>query len=158
MRRNVFRMKSFKFSRCKVIFLLFLLTLCALSHIIYPKRNHMFEIEFYTTENGKTPVADFLDTLPEKLRAKVSRDISLLETAGNNLPFPLSSPLGDGLFELRTIFASDIVRNFYFFCIGRKIIITNGFQKKTQKTPQSEITKARSYKTDYERRFSNEIS
>ena len=36
---------------------------------------------------------------------------------------------------------------------GQKIILTNGFTKKTQKTPPSELRKAIEYKIDYERRF-----
>lgn len=49
--------------------------------------------------------------------------------------------------------ASDISRIFYFFLIGNKIILTNGFIKKQQKTSQREIDKAIKYKNDYERRI-----
>jgi len=45
------------------------------------------------------------------------------------------------------------VRIFYFFIVNNKIILTNGFIKKTQKTPSSEIILAKKYKADYERRF-----
>ena len=44
----------------------------------------------------------------------------------------------------------------YFFFIGNKIVVTNGFVKKTQKTPQTELAKARKYKQDYERRHTHE--
>jgi phage-related protein len=59
----------------------------------------------------------------------------------------------DGLFELRVRFAADIVRVFYFFFAGNKIIVTNGFVKKTQKTPLNELNKALKYKRDYEGRL-----
>ena len=65
---------------------------------------------------------------------------------------PYSSHIRDGIFELRVQQAGDIVRVFYFFIIGKKIILTNGFLKKTKKTPPSEINKALGYKADYERR------
>ena len=60
----------------------------------------------------------------------------------------------DGIFELRTKQGSNITRIFYFFFVGKKAIITNGFVKKTQKTPKVEIELAKKYKADYERRFS----
>jgi phage-related protein len=71
---------------------------------------------------------------------------------GNALREPYSKAIGDGLFELRIKFAGDITRIFYFFIVDNKIILTNGFVKKTQKTPQNEIALAMKYKTDYEER------
>jgi len=60
-----------------------------------------------------------------------------------------SKHLEDGIFEIRTKFGSDITRVLYFFVIGRRIILTNGFVKKTQKTPASEIALAKQYRADY---------
>lgn len=48
----------------------------------------------------------------------------------------------DGLYEIRVIFAKDIFRIFCCFDKGNLIILFNGFQKKTQKTPKNEIKKA----------------
>jgi len=45
-------------------------------------------------------------------------------------------------------------RIFYFFCGDREIFLTNGFIKKTKKTPPGELEKALRYKADHERRFS----
>ena len=67
---------------------------------------------------------------------------------------PYSKMIGDGLLELRVKQGNDIVRLLYFFIIGKKIIITNGFTKKTNKTPVSEIELAKRYKQDYEWRNS----
>ena len=83
---------------------------------------------------------------------KVFRDLKLLEEKGNELRLPYSENLGDGIFELRTIQGNNIVRNLYFFIIGKKIIITHGFSKKTQKTPPEEIAKAKNYREDYKKR------
>ena len=44
----------------------------------------------------------------------------------------------------------------YFFIVGKKAILTNGFIKKTQKTPREEKELAKKYKADYERRAGNE--
>jgi phage-related protein len=56
----------------------------------------------------------------------------------------------DGLYEIRVQQGSDIFRIFCFFDQGQIIILTNGFQKKTQKTPKKEIEKAIKIKTEYE--------
>ena len=50
----------------------------------------------------------------------------------------------------------DITRVFYFFFIDQKVVLTNGFIKKTNKTPIAEKLLAQKYKDDYERRYGNE--
>ena len=75
-----------------------------------------FVIIFYKKDDGSEPAKEFLDGLDNKMRAKVS---------------------------------TDITRVLYFFVSGRKAILTHGFVKKTQKTPQSEIEKAENYRRDY---------
>ena len=112
----------------------------------------MFELEFYELPSGEKPVETFLDGLDKKMRAKAVHGLTVLEEFGNNLREPYSKPVGDGLFELRIKFASDISRIFYFFVVNNKIILTNGFIKKTMKTPNSELDLAKKYKADYERR------
>lgn len=72
---------------------------------------------------------------------------------GPALRLPYSRPLGDGIYELRTKQGSDITWVLYFFFIDKKAVLTNGFVKKTQKTPPAVIELARKYKADYERRF-----
>lgn len=112
----------------------------------------MIEIELYDTVDGKCPVQEYLDSLSTKLLAKTLRTIDLLEKNGTALRGPYSEPLGDGIFELRTKQCSDITRILYFFFVGNKAVLTNGFTKKTQKTPKTEVELAKKYKADYERR------
>ena len=112
----------------------------------------MFEVNYYRTKNGKSPVADFIDSLEPKMQAKAVATIDILSEYGNHLREPYSKPMGDGLFELRIRFSDNIARIFYFFIIDNTIILTNGFIKKTAKTPKEEIALARKYKQDYERR------
>ena len=116
----------------------------------------VFDIEFYRLENGEAPVEEFLDSLNPKMRNKAVRSLELLEEFGNTLREPNSKAMGDGLFELRIKFSSDMTRIFYFFYVNNKIVLTNGFVKKTQGTPPAEIELARKYKADYERRSSRE--
>lgn len=116
----------------------------------------MTEIIFYDTEDGKCPVKEYLDSLEPKLLAKTFRTIDLLENNGIMLRAPYSEYLGDGLFELRTKQSSDITRIIYFFFVGNKAILTNGFTKKTRKTPKMELELAHRYKKDYEKRNRHE--
>jgi len=87
------------------------------------------------------------------MRVKALGSIDILAEFGNTLREPYSKAIGNGLFELRIKFAGDITRIFYFFLVDNKIILTNGFVKKTRKTPPSEIELAMKYKADYEGRL-----
>lgn len=111
------------------------------------------EIEFYDTSDGKCPVENFLQSLEPKMQAKMLRTIDLLEANGRELRMPYSRSLKDGIFELRAKQGSNITRVLYFFFVGNKAVLTNGFTKKTQETPPSEITLAVKYRKDYERRY-----
>lgn len=108
-----------------------------------------FEVDFYKKINGECPVEEFLDSLDNKMRAKLLRMIMLLQQSGNELREPYSKSLGDGIFELRAKQSTDITRVLYFFVVGHKIILTNGFVKKTKKTPNSEINLAKEYRKDF---------
>ena len=110
------------------------------------------EIIYYETASGEKPASDYIDSLPVKARQKVFRTIGLLESLGRQLKSPFSSPLRDGILELRTQFASDQFRVLYFFVVGDKAILTNGFTKKTDQVPDDEIERAKRYRTDYESR------
>lgn len=113
----------------------------------------MNNIIFYKLSNGTIPVLEFLNSIKnKKLKAKAYRDIEILKEFGTQIREPLSKQIEQGLFELRIQQSNDIARIFYFFIKNGNIIITNGFIKKTMKTPKSEIAIALKYKADYERR------
>ena len=114
-----------------------------------------YEIEFYDRLDGTEPAKEFILSLDTKMQAKVLRTVALLRDAGPSLREPYSKPLDDGIFEIRAKFSSDITRVLYFFVIGKKVILTNGFIKKTQKTPASEIALAKQYRADYFARKEN---
>ena len=116
----------------------------------------LIEVVLYEKENGEVPVNEFLSSMSKKMRAKVLWAISVLEENGYALRKLLSAPLGDGIFELRVQVATDISRVLYFFVMNEKAVLTHGFVKKTQKTPKSEIDKAKRYREDYLRRFSDD--
>lgn len=108
-----------------------------------------FTVQFYETSDGKCPVQEFIDSLEPKMGAKVLSILEILEEKGNTLILPYSEHLGDRIFELRCKFSSNITKTLYFFYDGATIVMTNGFVKKTQKTPPSEIDLAKMRRKDY---------
>lgn len=101
------------------------------------------------------PYKIFLMSSPLSSERKTLRSLLLLQEFGPSLSVGMSRSMGDGVFELRTTFGSDITRIFYFFVIGKQVVLTNGFIKKSQKTPKRELEKARVYKKDWEERYGN---
>ena len=113
----------------------------------------VFSVIFYETPSGEQPAKLFLNELSEKQRAKTIRDLKLLETCGNQLREPTSKFLEAGIYELRTKQGSNISRILYFFFVGKRIVLTNGFVKKSMKTPRNAIELALKYKQDYIERY-----
>ena len=108
-----------------------------------------FTVAFYKKSDGSQPALEFINSLDAKMKAKVLRTIQLLQLFGSELREPYSKPLGDGIFELRAQVGNNISRVLYFFIVDRRIILTNGFVKKTQKTPEPEIALAKKYRNNY---------
>ncbi|MCR5833438.1 MAG: type II toxin-antitoxin system RelE/ParE family toxin [Selenomonadaceae bacterium] len=115
-----------------------------------------FQVDFYETEDGKQPIEDFLNELDVKTRAKMISLMEILQEKGTSLREPYTKHLDDGIFELRCSSSVNVSRALFFFYIGNKIIITNGFIKKTQKTPRKEIQLAKNRRTEYLRRERNQ--
>jgi phage-related protein len=115
-----------------------------------------FIVEFFEKNDGTSPAKDFILSQNIKMRVKLFRTLELLEIKGNELREPYSKFLGDGIFEVRVKQGTNISRVLYFFVSGKKIILTNGYVKKSQKTLPSEINLAKKYREEYfERRGNN---
>ncbi len=89
------------------------------------------------------------------MQAKILRSLELLEKNGTGLREPYSKHLEDGIYELRVQTGNNQTRILYFFMSMRRIVLTNGFVKKTQKTPINELKKAKRFKQEYLRRQEN---
>lgn len=109
-------------------------------------------ITYYEKANGSKPAMEFLESLPEHLQVKGFRDIDILRERGPKLRPPASKHIKDGLFELRIQSSGDSLRVFYFFFHRGEIVLTNGFLKKSRKTPQRELRRALRYMRDWKRR------
>ena len=83
---------------------------------------------------------DFLTGQPQKVQDKIFKIIEAIETLERVPSNYLKAMVGtNGLYEARIQLGSNIWRVFCFFDGDRLVILLNGFQKKTQKTPKKEI-------------------
>lgn len=84
-----------------------------------------------------------IEAWPIGIYADFLRLVQLMERYGADLRMPHSRAMGQGLFELRCRGGEGIGRVFYCTMSGREITILHSFIKKTQETPEREITMAR---------------
>lgn len=103
------------------------------------------EIRFY-----KHYFNEFYIAQSEKIRRKIAQTLVWLQTL-DRLPITILKSIEGkkGLFEIRIEFGGDIFRVFCCFDEGSLVILFNGFQKKTQKTPHGEIEKAERLMIEY---------
>lgn len=94
---------------------------------------------------------DFFDKQTKQVKAKIIWTFDLIENL-QRVPETYLKHLEnkDGLYEIRVQSGSDIFRIFCFFDQGQVVVVTHGFQKKSQKTPQQEIEFALKLKASYE--------
>jgi phage-related protein len=107
-------------------------------------------IDFYRTETGKCPVEEFLDSLTGKQAQKVVWVLRLIEEL-EIVPHQYFEKLvnTEDIWEVRVQFGGDIFRLLGFFAGSSWLILTNGFAKKSQKTPRQEIDLAIRRKGEY---------
>ena len=89
-----------------------------------------------------------METLKEKEQEKIQYGLLLLKSQ-DRLPKKFVKLVRDGIYELRTEYGGNIYRVFFIFDEGEIVVLFNGFQKKTQKTPLNEIEKAIKIKEAY---------
>ena len=90
----------------------------------------------------------FMETLKAKEQEKVQYGLLLLKTQ-DRLPKKFVKLIRDGIYELRAEYGGKIFRVFFIFDEGEIVVLFNGFQKKTQKTPIGEIERAIKIKEAY---------
>lgn len=108
-----------------------------------------YQIVFYQKRNGDAPGKIFIESCPRRLQSKITLRLQLIQDFGTEYLFKSSKPLRNGIFELRFLDRENQARILYFFFDGRRIVITNGFIKKTKKTPEQEIQLALEFKKDF---------
>jgi phage-related protein len=113
----------------------------------------MRTIEYYETESGHCPVEEYLLSLTTKQFEKALWVLRVIEEF-DRVPAEYFKKLQgtENLWEVRIQFGNDIFRLLGFFDAGKLIILTNGFSKKTQKTPAREIHLAEQRMRDHLKR------
>ena len=110
----------------------------------------MKEIIFYKTSSGHSPVEEFIDSLNEKESKKVVWTLRLVRDLERVPEEYLKKLKGtDDIWEIRVQFGNNIFRFLGFYEGFNIMILTNGFVKKSQKTPKSEIELAEQRKNEY---------
>lgn len=117
----------------------------------------MREILYYRTWSGRSPVEEFLRSLPVKPRNKVVAALDLIERSETVLPVLFKKLSGTGgLWEVRVQHAGDTFRLLGFLDGPRVVVLLSGFAKKTRKVPVAEISLAQERRREYERRKGHE--
>lgn len=111
-------------------------------------------IRFYRTAGGRCPVEELFSRLDDRTLSKVLAVLKLIETQPMVPVQYLKKLSGHDLWECRVGAGGRIYRFLGFWDEGALIILTHGFEKKSQKTPLQEIRKALDMKADWERRKS----
>ncbi len=113
----------------------------------------MKKITFYKTDSGKSPVQEFMNSLSDKQAKKVAWVLRLVRDL-KDIPTTYFKKLinADDIWEMRVQFGRNIFRFLGFYYGAQLIILTNGFQKKSQKTPKMEIELAEKRKRNYLKR------
>ena len=116
----------------------------------------MRRVIYYKTLSGESPVDDFLRSLSPKQFEKVVWVLAIIR----DLPFVSNQYLKklrgtDDIWEVRIDAGNDTFRLLGFFDKGNIVVLTNGFAKKTEKTPPVEIRLAEQRKNEYEERRGN---
>ena len=96
----------------------------------------------------KNYFTDFISSISELEARKVFYVLDLLKMQ-ERLSAKFVKHIEDGLFELRAEHGGNIFRVFFIFDEGNIVLLFNGFQKKSQKTPRKEIEQAKKLKNEY---------
>ncbi|QEW06838.1 type II toxin-antitoxin system RelE/ParE family toxin [Nitrincola iocasae] len=88
-------------------------------------------------------VEEAITEMPPNIQARMLRLLELMEKHGANLGAPHSTPMGDGLFEIRAKAKEGIGRAIYCYMHGEHVYILHAFIKKSQKTPKKDLNLAK---------------
>ena len=106
---------------------------------------------FFRTEAGGEPVREWLRSLSQGDRKRIGEDIKSVEY-GWPIGMPVCRPLGNGMFEVRTVVSQGRIARVLFYIDKRgRMVLLHGFIKKTQKTSNDGLTLARSNKGKHQR-------
>ena len=91
---------------------------------------------------------DFFQGQTEAVKLKLNWTLGIIATM-ERVPYKFFKHIDNGIYEVRVEVGGNIFRVFSFFDEGQLVVLVNGFQKKTQKTPKNEIVIAKKIKKEY---------
>ena len=106
-------------------------------------------VMFYRTRGGAELVRDWLRSLDERDRNAIGLDLMRVQFRWL-IGMPLCGAMGDGLWEVRTGLPSNRIARVLFCVLRDRIVVLHGFIKKTQKTPDEELSLARKRRKEFE--------
>jgi phage-related protein len=108
--------------------------------------NGKWHLLYYITKDGTKPVEEYIRKLSVNERAKILAFVHR----------PYADLLEDGIYKLRIKLTGEQVRILYFFCYKNIIILTNVFEKHTDKVSKSEIKQAKKNRDDFLSRYTKQ--
>jgi phage-related protein len=99
-------------------------------------------VSFFQSDNGKMPVRDWLLGLSAKDKKNIGEDIKTVEL-GWPVGMPVAKPLGDKLFEVRSVLINGDQARIIFTIYKSSMILLHGFIKKSKKTPKRDLELAK---------------
>ena len=118
--------------------------------------NSKWQLLYYVKQDDTKPVEEYIRNLSLNERAKAFSFIEKLKEKGPDLHRPYADLLEDGIHELRIKLTGDQVRILFFFCYKDIIVLTNAFEKHTDKVPESEIKTAKKNRDDFLGRYTEQ--
>ena len=115
-----------------------------------------WEVWFYQTARGESPIGAFLEDLPVKARAKCLAYMEQLEEHGFELPRSFIAKIRGDIWELRPEWAGTEYRFFYVAMVGRRLVVLHAIKKKSQKVKERDITLAEARYAEVVERWQHE--
>ena len=105
---------------------------------------------FYRTGAGREPVREWLKRLDRNERRAIGKDLMRAQWCWP-VGMPLTRPLGDGLWEVRTDLPTNRTARLLFCVFRERLVGLHGFIKKTRVTPKADLAIARNRQKELER-------
>lgn len=117
-----------------------------------------WEVWFYQSVRGDSPIEAFLDDIPIKARAKCIAYLEALEEHGFELPRSFIAKLRGNIWELRPEWAGTEYRLFYVAMVGRRFVVLHAITKKSQKVKAKDIELAEARHNEIIERWHHETT
>jgi phage-related protein len=115
-----------------------------------------WEVWFYQSARGESPIDAFLDDLPAKARAKCLAYMDQLEEHGFELPRSFIAKIRGDIWELRPEWAGTEYRFFYVAMVGRRFVVLHAIKKKSQRVKERNLALAEARHAEVVERWQHE--